>query len=119
VREVLLEIGAAELPELIVFNKADVIGDQGMRRLANLYPEAVFVSALTGSGLDELLGRIGELVEKTMVIMTLEIPYTRGDLVAAVHRVGEVIEEKHDDNGTILEVRIPETSQAQFAQFSR
>jgi GTP-binding protein HflX len=119
VREVLLEIGAAELPELIVFNKADVIGDQGMRRLANLYPEAVFVSALTGSGLDELLGRIGELVEKTMVIMTLEIPYARGDLVAAVHRVGEVIEEKHDDNGTILEVRIPETSQAQFAQFSR
>jgi GTP-binding protein HflX len=119
VREVLLEIGAAELPELIVFNKADVIGDQGMRRLANLYPEAVFVSALTGSGLDELLGRIGELVEKTMVTMTLEIPYTRGDLVAAVHRVGEVIEEKHDDNGTILEVRVPETSQAQFAQFSR
>ncbi len=119
VREVLLEIGAAELPELIVFNKSDVIVDQGMRRLANLYPEAVFVSALTGSGLDELLLRIGELVEKTMVTMTLEIPYTRGDLVAAVHRVGEVIEEKHDDNGTILEVRIPETSQAQFAQFSR
>ena len=119
VREVLLEIGAAELPELIVFNKSDVIGDQGMRRLANLYPEAVFVSALTGSGLDELLVRIGELVEKTMVTMTLEIPYTRGDLVAAVHRVGEVIEEKHDDNGTILEVRVPETSRAQFAQFSR
>lgn len=119
VREVLLEIGAAELPELIVFNKSDVIGDQGMRRLANLYPEAVFVSAMTGSGLDELLVRIGELVEKTMVTMTLEIPYTRGDLVAAVHRVGEVIEEKHDDNGTILEVRVPETSQARFAQFSR
>jgi len=119
VREVLLEIGAAELPELIVFNKADVVGDQGMRRLANLYPEAVFVSARTGSGLDELLARIGELVEKTMVTMTLEIPYTRGDLVAAVHRVGEVIEEKHDDNGTILEVRVPETSQAQFVQFSR
>ena len=119
VREVLLEIGAAELPELIVFNKSDLIGDQGMTRLANLYPEAVFVSALTGSGLDELLMRIGELVEKTMVTMTLEIPYTRGDLVAAVHRVGEVIEEKHDDNGTILEVRVPETSRAQFAQFSR
>ncbi|HSK06799.1 MAG TPA: GTPase HflX [Acidimicrobiia bacterium] len=119
VREVLLEIGAAELPELIVFNKSDLIGDQGMTRLANLYPEAVFVSALTGSGLDELLMRIGELVEKTMVTMTLEIPYTRGDLVAAVPRVGEVIEEKHDDNGTILEVRVPETSRAQFAQFSR
>ena len=119
VREVLLEIGAAELPELIVFNKSDVIGDQAMKRLVNLYPEAVFVSALKRAGLDELLVRIGELVEKAMVTLTLEIPYARGDLVAAVHRVGEVIEEKHDDNGMILEVRVPETSQAQFAQFSR
>jgi GTP-binding protein HflX len=119
VREVLLEIGAAELPELIVFNKSDAIGDQAMRRLFNLYPEAVFVSALKRAGLDELLVRIGELVEKAMVTLTLEIPYTRGDLVAAVHRVGEVIEEKHDDNGMILEVRVPETSQAQFAEFSR
>jgi GTP-binding protein HflX len=119
VREVLLEIGAAELPELIVFNKSDVIGDQAIRRLVNLYPDAVFVSALKGSGLDELLVRVGELVEKAMVTLTLEIPYARGDLVAAVHRVGEVIEEKHDDNGTILEVRVPETSRAQFAEFSR
>jgi len=119
VREVLHEIGAAELPELIVFNKSDVIGDQAIRRLVNLYPEAVFVSALKGSSLDELLARVGELVEKAMVTLTLEIPYARGDLVAAVHRVGEVIEEKHDDNGTILEVRVPETSRAQFAEFSR
>ena len=119
VREVLHEIGAAELPELIVFNKSDVIGEQAIRRLVNLYPEAVFVSALKGSGLDELLARVGELVEKAMVTLTLEIPYARGDLVAAVHRVGEVIEEKHDDNGTILEVRVPETSRAQFAEFSR
>jgi GTP-binding protein HflX len=119
VREVLLEIGAAELPELIVFNKSDVIGKQAMGRLVNLYPDAVFVSALKGLGLDELLVRVGELVEKAMVTLTLEIPYTRGDLVAAVHRVGEVIEEKHDDNGMILEVRVPETSQAQFVEFSR
>jgi GTP-binding protein HflX len=74
---------------------------------------------LKGLGLDELLVRVGELVEKAMVTLTLEIPYTRGDLVAAVHRVGEVIEEKHDDNGMILEVRVPETSQAQFVEFSR
>ena len=119
VREVLLEIGAAELPELIVFNKSDAIGDQAMRRLVNLYPEAVFISASKRAGLDELLVRIGELVEKAMVTLTLEIPYTRGDLVAAVHRVGEVIEEKHDEIGMILEVRVPETSQAQFAEFSR
>lgn len=119
VREVLLEIGAAEIPELTVINKSDVIGEQALNRLTNLYPEAVFISALKGVGLEELLERIGSLVERATVTLTLEIPYARGDLVAAVHRVGEVIEEKHDDNGMILEVRVPEAARAQFAPFSR
>jgi GTPase len=119
VREVLMEIGAAEIPELIAINKADMIAEQALNRLANLYPDAVFISALKGTGLDELLERIGSLVERAMVSLTLEIPYARGDLVAAIHRVGEVIEEKHDDNGMILEVRVPEIARAQFAPFSR
>lgn len=119
VREVLMEIGAAELPELIAINKSDIIGDLALNRLVNLYPEAVFISARKETGLDRLSARIADLIERAMVTMTLEIPYARGDLVAAAHRVGEVIEEKHDDNGMILEVRIPETSRAQFAQFSR
>jgi len=119
VREVLLEIDAADVRELIVFNKADLIGKQALGRLTNLYPDAVFISALKGTGLEELLVKVGELVERTMVTLTLEIPYARGDLVAAAHRLGEVIEEKHDDNGMILEVRVPETSRAQFADFSR
>ena len=51
--------------------------------------------------------------------LTLEIPYDRGDVVAAAHRVGEVIEEKHDDQGTILEVRVPESARTRFAAFSR
>jgi GTP-binding protein HflX len=119
VREVLMEIGAAELPELIVFNKADLLHDQARLRLANLYPDSLFISALEHEGLETLVERIGELVERTMVTLTLEIPYSRGDVVAAAHRFGEVIEEKHDDNGTILEVRVPETSRARFAGFSR
>jgi GTP-binding protein HflX len=119
VREVLMEIGAAELPELIVFNKSDLMGEQARARLANLYPDAMFISALEGQGLDRLAERVGELLERTMVTLTLEIPYARGDVVAAAHRFGEVIEEKHDDNGMILEVRVPETSRSRFAQFSR
>ena len=119
VREVLMEIGAAELLELIVFNKSDLLGEQALVRLANLYPEAVFISALEHEGLELLVERIGELLERTMVTLTLEIPYARGDVVAAAHRFGEVIEEKHDDNGMILEVRVPETSRSRFAQFSR
>ncbi|HEY4607519.1 MAG TPA: GTPase, partial [Acidimicrobiia bacterium] len=119
VREVLLEIGAAEIPELIVFNKADAMSEHASRRLSNLYPESVVISALNGIGLEGLLERIGDLVERTMVTLTLEIPYSRGDVVAAAHRVGEVIEEKHDDQGMIVEVRVPETTRGLFSEFSR
>ncbi|HEU4917957.1 MAG TPA: GTPase HflX [Acidimicrobiia bacterium] len=119
VREVLMEIGAAELRELMVFNKSDLIGEHALVRLANLYPEALVVSALEHEGLELLVERIGELLERAMVTLTLEIPYARGDVVAAAHRFGEVIEEKHDDNGMVLEVRVPETSRSRFAQFSR
>ena len=119
VREVLLEIGAADIPELIVFNKADAMSEHASRRLSNLYPESVVISALNGIGLEGLLERIGDLVERTMVTLTLEIPYSRGDVVAAAHRVGEVIEEKHDDQGMIVEVRVPETTRGLFSEFSR
>jgi GTP-binding protein HflX len=79
----------------------------------------VLISALNGTGIEEMLSRVAELVEQPMVTLTLEIPYDRGDLVAAAHRVGDVVEEKHDDQGTILEVRIPVSARDQFAAFSR
>jgi GTP-binding protein HflX len=119
VREVLLEIDAGGIPELIVVNKADTMSETARQRLQNLYPEAVMVSALKGTGLEEMLGRVAELLERPMVTLTLEIPYDRGDLVAAAHRIGDVVEEKHDDQGTILEVRIPESAREQFTAFSR
>jgi GTP-binding protein HflX len=119
VREVLLEIDAAGIPELIVINKADALSEIATQRLENLYPDAVMVSALKRTGLDEMLNRVAALLEQPMVTLTLEIPYDRGDLVAAAHRVGEVIEEKHDDQGTILEVRVPATATGQFLAFSR
>jgi GTP-binding protein HflX len=119
VREVLDEIGASEVPEMIVFNKSDEMSETALKRLSNLYPDSVVISALKGVGLEDLLMKVGDLVERAMVTLTLEIPYSRGDLVAAAHRVGEVIEEKHDDDGMILEVRVPETARGQFIEFSR
>jgi GTP-binding protein HflX len=119
VREVLLEIDAGAIPELIVVNKVDTMSDTARQRLQNLYPDAVMVSALRRTGLDEMLERIADLLQKPMVTLTLEIPYDRGDLVAAAHRIGDVVEEKHDDQGTILEVRVPVTATGQFSAFSR
>ncbi|MFZ0625711.1 MAG: GTPase HflX [Acidimicrobiia bacterium] len=119
VREVLLEIGADQVPELIVFNKADLVSPTSAERLANLYPDSVMVSGLTGTGLANMLETVGALLESGLVTMTLEIPYTRGDIAAAAHRVGEVIEEKADENGLILEVRLPPPVVAGFEEFRR
>ena len=119
VREVLHEIDAASIPELLVFNKADLINSEGAARLDNLYPDGVVISALNNEGTLELLVSLSELLQLQMVNLTLEVPYERGDIVAAAHRVGEVIEEKHDDAGTILEVRVPEAEAARFLEYVR
>lgn len=119
VREVLTEIGASEIPELLVVNKIDALTPTGRHRIENLYPDAVMVSALNGDGLESLLESISDALTRPLVVLSLSVPYDRGDIVAAAHRIGEVIEEKHDEQGTILDVRVPAASADRFAAFSR
>jgi GTP-binding protein HflX len=117
VNEVLEEIDAAAIPQLLVINKIDALDEVEIRRLSNLWPDAVMISAREGIGLDRLQTAIGEALSRSLVTLSLAIPYERGDLLAAAHRVGEVIEEKHDEEGTILDVRVPESAAAQFRAF--
>ena len=117
VREVLHEIGAEHIPELLVVNKVDTLTEQHRLRVANLYPASVLISALGDSSFDVLLAAIDEALAINTVTLSLTVPYERGDVVAAAHRVGEVIEEKHDDLGTILDVRVPTKVVAQFREF--
>ena len=117
VEEVLLEIGAAKVPQIRVINKIDALDEKGVTRLRNLWPDAVLISAQTGDGLDELQDAIAEALSKDLLTLTLNVPYDRGDIVAAAHRVGEVIEEKHDADGTILDVRVPQREIGQFSEF--
>lgn len=119
VREVLSEIDADTIPELLVVNKVDVLTDMQRQRISNQYPDAVLVSALSGEGLDELVAALSSALAAGLVTMTLAIPYDRGDLVAAAHEMGEVIEEKHDERGTIIDVRVPVAVAPRFAEFAR
>ncbi|HLU32223.1 MAG TPA: GTPase HflX, partial [Acidimicrobiia bacterium] len=118
VREVLVEIDAHEIPELLVFNKVDVADEVAVRRLRNLYPEAEFVSALEGAGLPELQATIVEKLERHSTLLHLEVPYERGDVVASAYRLGEVVAVKHDDHGTVLDVRVPPQSVGEFVEFA-
>jgi len=117
VSEVLAEIGASALPQLLVINKIDALDQVEIGRLHNLWPEAVLISARDGLGLDGLLDAIADSLSKGLVTLSLAIPYERGEVVAAAHRLGEVIEEKHDEEGTVLDVRLHERATAQFSEF--
>jgi GTP-binding protein HflX len=119
VREVLHEIDASTIPEILAFNKSDLMSDTARHRLENLYPDGVLISARNGAGLPHLAERISDTLKRQMVALVLEVPYDRGDIIAAAHQVGEVLVEKHDDQGTIIEVRVPQAVATRFLEFSR
>jgi len=107
VRETLQEIGAHELPELLVLNKVDIADRVALQRLRALYPGAVAVSAAKGAGLDELRERLETILILASVDFDILVPFDRGDLVSLVHRVGEVLSESHEPEGTRIKGRVP------------
>ncbi|MFC3894197.1 GTPase HflX [Lentzea rhizosphaerae] len=110
VREVIAEIneetGTPMPRELLVVNKIDAVGDLGLARLRHLFPDASFVSAHSGLGIEELRVRIAELMPRPEVVVEALVPYARGEVVARVHRDGEVLSEKHTESGTLLSARV-------------
>ena len=116
VRVVLEEIGADRVPELLVFNKCDVT--DAATRLARRHPGSVAVSALSGEGTDELLSAIGDRLRAATRVIELLIPYDRGDILAAVHREGEVLMESHEEISTRVHVRVDPAGAARFAGFA-
>ncbi|MFY9330768.1 MAG: GTPase HflX [Candidatus Nanopelagicales bacterium] len=100
VREVLSDIGAADIPELIVLNKADAADPLSISLLLGVEPGAVVVSAATGEGIDDLLRAVEDRLPRSAEEVDLRIPFSRGDLIARVHRDGDVVAEDHDEHGT-------------------
>jgi GTP-binding protein HflX len=122
VHEVLGEVVAGHdakpAPELVVVNKIDAAGDLALAKLRRALPGAVFVSATTGEGLDQLRGRLGELVEPTDVTVDVTIPYHRGDLIARMHDAGRVDATEHTDAGTRIKAQVPAALAAGLREFS-
>ena len=117
VREVLTEIGADTLVEQLVFNKIDTADPIAIARLKNIFPDANFVSALTGEGVEELGHTIVRRLADQFIEVSLSIPYDRADLVAAIHREGTVLKSEHDDDGTKIVARIHPAQEHQFTGF--
>ena len=116
VREVLQEIKADNIPEIIAINKTDKISDETMGNLKRIFPEAVFVSAHSGFGIETLLKTIDDRLPDPSVEMMLTIPYSRGDLLARVHEDGKVIKTEHNDSGTQIHAFVPSELAHQLKQ---
>ena len=116
VRTVLDEIGAGDVPELVVVNKADRAPEVAAELVSEL-AGSVAISAAAGTGIDDLLRTLGDRLRLADVIVTLRIPHDRGDLVAAAHREGEVIDVRHDDDGAVLRVVLDDAGQARFDEW--
>jgi GTP-binding protein HflX len=116
VHAVLREIEAADVPELIVFNKIDVTTEG--KRLVEAHPGSVAISAVTGEGIDGLLHTISDRLRAMETVVELLIPYDRGDVLAALHREGEVLLESHEESATRLRARLDQSSAGKFAAFT-
>jgi GTP-binding protein HflX len=107
VREVLAEIGAGDVPELVVINKADRADPIELKGLQLAERQSVVVSARTGDGIDQLLAEIERLLPRQFREVSVVIPYERGDLLSRAHEEGEVLAVAHSGQGTELTARVP------------
>jgi GTP-binding protein HflX len=106
VREVLAEVGAQSVPEIVVVNKVDAADADVVRRLLRTQPGAIAVSARTGAGIDELVELLAERLPRPRVEVDVVVPYRRGDLVHKAHTDGEVLGEEHTPDGTRLHAHV-------------
>jgi GTPase len=116
VEEVLGEIGAKDVPELLCFNKADrapLVAAQ----LRDAHPGSVACSALTGENLPELLDAIARELRIADRAIELAVPYERGDVLAALHRAGEVLSQSDEGGAIHLRARLDDASRRRFAEF--
>ncbi|HUU53338.1 MAG TPA: GTPase HflX [Armatimonadota bacterium] len=109
VRRVLAELGCADKPTIMAFNKCDIVPDrERLEERISREGHAVAISAQTAEGLDALLTLVGERLEQELVPVELTLPWTAQNLLSEVHRRGRVLSEDFEENGVALTARVPE-----------
>lgn len=120
VQDVLGQIGASGIPRIVVFNKIDLIEHDCIAELDHLrvlHPDAAFISAKTGSGIEDLLIRLESEVASRYTPMSVRIPYDQGRYVTIAHEQARVAHESYEADGIYLQVCLPANLAKQFRQF--
>jgi GTP-binding protein HflX len=118
VREVLADVDADGVAELLVVNKADAADEETLLRLKRMWPEAVFVSARTGAGIDDLRAAIEQRLPWPAIEVRACVPYARGEVLARIHSRGEVLATSHTGEGTLVHARVDEALAAELAPYA-
>jgi GTPase len=118
VQDVLIEIGAGEVAQLLVLSKADLIDDDRRSELARRHPGAVMVAAHTGEGLDALVDRIEAEFARRLKDVELLIPYDEGGRLAELHEVSGDLEREETGEGVRIRARLPAPVAARYERYS-
>jgi GTP-binding protein HflX len=116
VHVVLDEIEARGVPELLVFNKADLAPEVAAELVAE-HEGSVALSAATGDGIDQFLTVLADRLRALGTVVELLVPYERGDVVAAIHREGEVVSTANDEAGLRIRARLAGASAGRLSEF--
>ncbi|CAB4951722.1 unannotated protein [freshwater metagenome] len=119
VRNVVGEVGASNILELIVFNKIDLVDETTRMALRGLAPGSMEVSARTGEGIPELLAKIESLLPEPNVKVEVVVPYSRGDLVSRIHLNSKIVELEYVEEGTHIIAMVRPELAAELAIFAK
>ena len=117
VNTVLMEIGAAEKPVLMIFNKVDQLAGGIPPLMREKYPNSVSISAKTGEGIAPLLAELGTQLRPIREFLDLRVPQEKAAIIARIHAVGQVVESRYSGKNARFKVRIPPHLVEEFAPF--
>jgi GTP-binding protein HflX len=106
VRATLAEIGASEVPELVVLNKID------LGYASDDLPDGIAISVTSGEGVNNLLAVIGDRLRALNRVEVFRVPFDRGDILAEIHREAEVLSEENQEDGIEVRVRADDAARA-------
>ena len=118
VEDVLQEIGADEVPQLLVLSKADRIDDERRTELELRHRDGVLVSGATGEGVDVLAQRIEEEFARTLREIELLIPYDEGGRLAELHEIAGDLEREETPDGVRVVARLPASLAGRYEPYA-
>ncbi len=119
VSEILAQIGAHQIPQLVVFNKIDELDAEEREVLANRYPQALLISVLTREGIPTLISRIELAANAENRVLNVCLPFSQGALVGLAHERCSVLSESFTEEGTVMHLGVPQAYVSRFLPYQQ